>query len=450
MKIHIQKFLFFSKISILLLILSLLLISCAFNIFDLKPTVTFICDDTVWDTINLEENTVVDNVPTPKKEGFIFLGWYTSAALDEKYDFSSPISGNLKLYARFEKIHTISFYVNNKLWHSQKVQNNHKTSAPENPSIDGRVFVGWYTDINLSEEFDFSSIITEDLKLYASFKTIYLVSFVSDNQSWKRYSVEEGNTIQTPPSPSKANYIFVGWYTDSTYSKSFDFSKPIYSDLTLYAKYSIDAASLTNKITTSVIQGVVTVTSRWYNSFLGVELNSSGGQGSGVVFYTRSGRYYVLTNEHVVTKPGNYKKHSITIEDYQGNTYEGGLVAISPEDDLAIIVFEPQTDFKLIALSNTTPSVGDDVIALGSPKGQSNAITFGTIQNYGQYSTLVDCDIITHTAKINHGSSGGALLNSDLQLIGVNFSSNDDLTVAGAIPISQVRTFIKNHTTFNP
>lgn len=276
--------------------------------------------------------------------------------------------------------------------------------------------------------------------------------------------VNDNKTVKTPEDPIKYNYNFTGWYTDSSFFNKYDFSNPVTSDLTLYAKYELDAVSITNEISTSLIKSIVKIYNKSYNTILGIETNSTTGQGSGFCFHIQDGRYYILTNSHVALKELNYDNQSFIIEDYQGNQYEGHLYknpnktysAVSAAYDLACLWFKPtSSNVKKLTLSTTNPLSNSDVISLGAPKNQSNSITFGKTTYYqtvtlssDKYYSNVQFPVITHSAFINNGSSGGPLLNSFLEVVGVNYASrksNENYVCSFAIPIEKVREFLTKY-----
>ncbi len=288
------------------------------------------------------------------------------------------------------------------------------------------------------------------------------VSFIYNNgTATSTVVVENGKTVSTPKDPQKTNYIFSGWYTESLFINKYDFSKSVDRDLTLYAKYEVDAVTITNKISTDTIKGVVKIYNKSYNTFLGIETSSSTSQGSGFCFYTQSGYYYILTNCHVAKKDSSYDKQKFTIEDYQGKTYEGYLYqntnktysAISPSYDLACLWFKPSsTNVKKLSFANGNPSFYEDVISLGAPRSQSNAITYGNVSDYRKITlsntsvsrSNVTFDVICHDAYINNGSSGGPLLNTNLKVVGVNYAG-DSSGFGYAIPIEKVQEFLRKY-----
>lgn len=291
----------------------------------------------------------------------------------------------------------------------------------------------------------------------------YQVVFVYNNgTNNSKVLVKEGETVSTPTDPQKSNHLFCGWYQNASLTKKYDFSKPVTENLTLYAKYELDALSLTNTITTDTIRGVVKVYNKSYNTFLGIETSSETSQGSGFCFGEQDGYYYILTNCHVAKKKSGYDKQKITIEDYQGNIYEGTIyrgaskseVAIDPAYDLACIWIKPSsTNIKALTLSKENLEMGEAVIAVGAPKGQSNSIAYGsaityktiTLENTSPAESNVTFKVLRHNAYSNNGSSGGPVLSADLKVVGVQYAGSAEGNSGYAIPAEKVYEFLKKY-----
>ena len=284
----------------------------------------------------------------------------------------------------------------------------------------------------------------------------YNVTFVFNNgTNDKVVSVEKGNTVSKPTNPVKENYLFSGWYTDPYFINEYDFSKDVNNNLTLYAKYYVDYAALTNIITSKIMKSNVTVYAKNYNTFIGIETSSATSSGSGIIFYSDSKNYYLLTNNHVTVKNKDYDEVSYAIEDYRGNTYKGTLIYDSPKYDLAVMSFKKGNEqLGTVSLGVNNPEKNDEVVAVGQPKGQSNAVSFGKVLGYNTvslsgsetYESNVEFPVIIHSAEINSGSSGGALLDVNLNIIGINYASgkksDGTFVQAYAIPIEKVNEFL--------
>ena len=93
------------------------------------------------------------------------------------------------------------------------------------------------------------------------------------------------------------------------------------------------------------------------------------------------------------------------------------------------------------------------MVALGTPKGQKNSIAFGEIKGKANITlsdtdkklSNVTFDVLKHSAFIDNGSSGGALLNASCRLVGVNYASSNDGTAHYSIPIEKVREFLDKY-----
>lgn len=199
----------------------------------------------------------------------------------------------------------------------------------------------------------------------------------------------------------------------------------------------IDVEDLVNNISLNIMQSNVTVYTTTYAPFLFMRTKEESFYGSGIIFYENEDFYYVLTNEHVVSLTRNSTSATYEIIDYQNNKYKGFLYenASSIAYDLAILFFEKnEKSYEIIKINDRPLDIGDKVIAIGNPKSQKNMITMGEVLEFSEtnvknrYGDVVSRDFlaIKHSAYVNSGSSGGMLLNYQLQLVGINFAGADD------------------------
>lgn len=118
-----------------------------------------------------------------------------------------------------------------------------ETSKPANPEKEGYVFAGWYTNVDLTDKYNFDLPVTADLKLYAKFEESVAVetktvTFMKDAETLFDTSVvKKGNTVGVPAEPTNDGYSFAGWYTDVKCTTAYDFNLPVNTDITLYAKW---------------------------------------------------------------------------------------------------------------------------------------------------------------------------------------------------------------------
>lgn len=124
---------------------------------------------------------------------------------------------------------------------AQTIDRGGKFTEPAKPPKENHTFAGWY---NGDEKFDFDADTTNApnvLELVAKWDiNQYTVKFVSEHGSFAEQTIEHGKPIKTDKLtiPEVEGYTFDDWYTDNTYSTKFDFTQPIKSNTTVYAKWT--------------------------------------------------------------------------------------------------------------------------------------------------------------------------------------------------------------------
>lgn len=175
------------------------------------------------------------------KYGYVFAGWYTDSNFTASFSFDSPILNDTKLYAKWNKLHTVTFVTNGgTAVASQTVENGKTATKPESPTNGSFEFLGWYADSEFATEFDFASPISKDTKVYAKWHELYLVKFITNNDIVvEDLIVEKGSTIQKPSTLKRTHYKLDGWFSDAERTITFDFTTPIQKDTNLYAKWTL-------------------------------------------------------------------------------------------------------------------------------------------------------------------------------------------------------------------
>jgi S1-C subfamily serine protease len=202
-------------------------------------------------------------------------------------------------------------------------------------------------------------------------------------------------------------------------------------------------------------RSVVEVFTTWPNQ-------GAAGQGTGFVFGN-----YIVTNAHVVIKQGEVGLADVTFWD--GTNYEASVLGSDTLTDLAILELPQEADSKLVPLpigDSSTLKIGERVVAIGSPQGFTSSISNGIVSALGRLSSQVDetaasqseqpgqptgglassnPDLIQTDTAINHGNSGGPLLNMRGEVIGVCDLSLVDFNIVGinfAIPINTAKKVV--------
>ncbi len=186
-------------------------------------------------------------------------------------------------------------------------------------------------------------------------------------------------------------------------------------------------------------------------SFMSNSSTSLQGEGSGILMgEDKSGKYtYILTCAHVISDADS-TNYTITVQDADGNTYEGIMVGYDVKTDIGVIKIEKTGLPKAVFGDSSALKKGQKVYAIGNPGGTE---FFGSFSD-GMVSSIdrpissesgYEMKCIQHTTAINSGNSGGALLNEFGQVIGINSSkivSTGYEGMAFAIPISDAKPII--------
>ncbi|WP_259420345.1 InlB B-repeat-containing protein [Lysinibacillus sp. A4] len=181
--------------------------------------------------------------PPPTKAGHTFGGWYPSSTGNTPFNFDTAITGDTTIYAKWSPVtHTVSFNVDGgSTVASQTIAHGEKATEPPPPTKAGHTFGGWYTSTTYTTPYDFNSAITKHTTIYAKWIPItYTVSFdVNGGSAVSNQTVEHGKKASQPAQkPTKAGYIFGGWYTSNAYTTSYDFNSAITESTTIYAKWN--------------------------------------------------------------------------------------------------------------------------------------------------------------------------------------------------------------------
>jgi len=166
------------------------------------------------------------------------------------------------------------------------------------------------------------------------------------------------------------------------------------------------------------------------------------GLGSGVIIDSNG---YVLTNHHVIDGA-----EQIRVDLSDGRSLEAKLVGSDPPSDLAVLKVDASNLPILVLGDSDKTRVGDVVLALGNPLGVGQTVTMGIISAKGRQTGLSNGsfeDFLQTDAPINQGNSGGALVNTNSELIGINSQilspSGGSIGLGFAVPSNMARTVVE-------
>lgn len=204
---------------------------------------------------------------------------------------------------------------------------------------------------------------------------------------------------------------------------------------------SINAKSISALVTPSVVS-------------ISVNTTAGGGTGSGSIYKTNATSSFIITNNHVIEDA--VTSGTIKVEFSDGTELPATIVGRDRGYDIAVLSVK-KGNLPVIALGDSSKvSVGDEVLAIGSPLGLANTVTQGIISALNRPVTTGTTDSTSYVnaiqtdAAINPGNSGGALINAQGQIIGVNSAiatlssggTSGSIGLGFAIPITEAKRVI--------
>jgi len=152
--------------------------------------------------------------------------------------------------------------------------------------------------------------------------------------------------------------------------------------------------------------------------------SSGSGTGSGSIYKSNATTSFIITNDHVIKDAAGGGK--IEVELNNGDVLPATIVGRNSEYDIAVISVKKGNLPEIPAGNSTSLSIGDVVIAFGSPLGLSGTVTSGIVSalnrpvTVGSFNAESFMDAIQTDAAINPGNSGGPLVDSAGRIVGVN------------------------------
>ena len=352
-------------------------------------------------TVNSGEKATKPTDPT--KSGFVFDGWYQDATFAVAFDFDTPITADVTIYAKWKEetpdpvTYTVMFDANG---HgtaptAQTVNSGETATEPTAPTESGWTFGGWYTEAACTNKFDFSTAITGDITLYAKWTeesvtppvpTTYTVTFETNGGSAvASQTVNSGEKATKPTDPTKSGFVFDGWYQDAAFATAFNFDAAITADVTVYAKWKEETVpgeisyTVTSGANSTWIKGSssgVTITVKrsetddtCFSHFISVQVDGTTLAASD---YTAAAGSTVITFKAATLQKLSTGTHTVTInfDDGKAETKLTVKAASSPTDP-------------------TSPKTGDDshmslwiVLMILSATGLCGTAYFGRKRRY--------------------------------------------------------------------
>lgn len=164
------------------------------------------------------------------------------------------------------------------------------------------------------------------------------------------------------------------------------------------------------------------------------------GLGSGVIIDAEKG--YIVTNHHVINGADK-----IAVQLYDGREVSAELIGSDEMSDIALLKIDKTSNLTAIELANSDNlRVGDFAVAIGNPFGLGQTVTSGIISALGRSGLNIENfeNFIQTDAAINSGNSGGALVNLNGELVGINTAilgpNGGNVGIGFAIPVNMVKS----------
>ena len=205
-------------------------------------TVTFKNGLVTVDTVTVEEGTAIPSADIPTvvpPTGMKFDYWADEN--NNEFDFDTLITADITLFAKFKAItYTVTFNSNGgSEVPSQEVNYGAKATKPEDPTKTGAEFVNWYSDETLETVYDFDTVVSADIILYAGWENLQnTVTFKEGDETIATVKVDDKQRvkpIEPLHSTDASGNEFVYWALNNV---EYDFTTPVDNDITLVAVYA--------------------------------------------------------------------------------------------------------------------------------------------------------------------------------------------------------------------
>ena len=251
------------------------------------------------------------------------------------------------------------------------------------------------------------------------------------NMQAQENNLNEYNLMQTEPRPGQHDEGSPLDYPVLNTSDLAGFSESEKENITIYDRLNSAVVNITTE----------TMAINWFLE----PVPQEGSSGSGSIIDTRG---FVLTNNHVIQNA-----HRVFINLADGSQFEGTVVGVDPENDIAVVKFNPPNGMELRTIPYGDSSnllVGQKVLAIGNPFALERTLTVGIVSGLGRPiqtgRNRIIRDMIQTDASINPGNSGGPLLDTQGRMIGINTMiyspSGGSVGIGFAVPVNTAKRVV--------
>ena len=212
--------------------------------------------------LTLEYDAPIPTLPTPTKEGYNFLGWYSDEDAATSFNLTTMPAYDLNIYAGWKIQQFTITYDTGVTTSLFTVDFNAALSEPSEPVREGYTFNGWYLDEALTNAYSFPETMpAENITVYAKWLVNnYYISFeVNGGEFLSEINLSFNEPISLSVDPIKVGYTFVGWFENPELSQPFSLETMPDRELTLYAGWQVNSYTVTFKLDGNLISSLTTI-----------------------------------------------------------------------------------------------------------------------------------------------------------------------------------------------
>jgi Do/DeqQ family serine protease len=273
---------------------------------------------------------------------------------------------------------------------------------------------------------------------------------------WVYGKMTSTKTVFAQSNDGKVPVNYAGFYDNATGAGDpIDFTKAANAAVpaVVHIKTKIPAKKASNQLPRNRTNSMEDLFEQFFNNNMGQQMQpEQRASGSGIII---SDDGYIITNNHVVSDGGTGVADEITVTLHNKKVYKARVIGRDASSDIAVLKIDG-TGFPFLLYGNSdNVKLGQWVLAIGYPLTLETTVTAGIVSakgrnigiNQRQSQTPIESFIQTDAA-VNQGNSGGALINTDGQLVGVNSAIYAPTgTYAGysfAIPVNLVKKIVND------
>ncbi len=182
----------------------------------------------------------------PVKQGYDFVGWYTDSGCNIPFSFNETVKGNMTLYAKWmpkgDTVYTVQYWFESDGGYEMRDEITLSGATGAKVEANVKYFPGYQESLTAPDRLTAGTIAADGslvLKVYYDYQTATVEFDSNGGTEITKQTVKLNDYVDAPAIPVREGYTFVGWYSNASLTRVFDFeATPITKDITLYAKWT--------------------------------------------------------------------------------------------------------------------------------------------------------------------------------------------------------------------